>query len=266
MPTAIQNNGSFTKKYPYNRTIMKIISTAALRIYQIFFMLPVMLVITAVTATIVAVGSICFGGRFWGYYPAMIWSRLMAWLALVRVTVRGRENVKHGQSYVFVANHQGAFDIFSIYGWLGHNFKWMMKQSLRNIPMVGYACEKAGHIYVDKSSPSAIKRTIETAEKQLSGGMSVVVFPEGTRTANGHLGKFRRGAFMLATEFNLPVVPITIDGSYRVMPINARLPRPGRIILTIHKPLMLGNDGKHSESLIDDARTAIASSLPAINR
>lgn len=236
------------------------------RIYQIFIMIPLMIVATIITSTVVVIGSLCFGGRFWGYYPAMIWARIMTWLTLVRVTVTGHENVQKGTSYIFVANHQGAYDIFAIYGWLGHNFKWMMKKSLQKIPFVGYACLRAGHIYVDKSSASAIKHTMEMAEKQLAKGMSVVVFPEGTRTKSGKMGTFKRGAYMLATEFGLPVVPVTIDGSYDVMPITAKLPRPGHIRLTIHKPIEAENGQHEITQLITSSRQAIASSLPESKR
>lgn len=245
---------------------MKALGMFLYRIYQICIMLPIMLVITVLTALTVTIGSLLFGGRFWGYYPPMIWSRLMAWITLVRVTVRGHENVQKGTSYVFVANHQGAYDIFAIYGWLGHNFKWMMKKSLEKIPLVGLACLRAGHIFVDKSSATAIRHTMETAEKRLAGGMSVVVFPEGTRSKTGRMGAFKRGAFMLATEFNLPVVPITIDGSYSVMPIGAILPRPGHITLTIHKPIEPGVDGHDQTTLISESREAIATDLPANQR
>lgn len=245
---------------------MKTLLMILYRIYQIFIMIPLVVIITAITATFVGVGSMLFGGRFWGYWPAVIWGRLMAWIAFVRVTVHGKENIKKGQSYIFVANHQGAYDIFAIYGWLGHNFKWMMKASLHRIPMVGFACARAGHIFVDKSSPAAVRRTITNAEKQLAGGMSVVAFPEGTRTMTGRLGTFKRGAYMLATEFQLPVVPITIDGAYSVMPITARLPRPGHIVLTIHKPVHPGPEGHDLPSLMADTREAIASALPANQR
>ncbi len=85
----------------------------------------------------------------------------------------------------------------------------MMKASLRKIPFVGLACECARQIYVDKSSPSALRRTMERAENQLRGGMSLVVFPEGARTPDGRMHRFRRGAFLLADEFKLPVVPTT---------------------------------------------------------
>lgn len=226
------------------------------RIYQLLIMMPLMLVATAVTAFFTAVGSMVFGGRWWGYYPPIIWSRIMCRLTLVTVEIHGREHISKGTSYVFVANHQGAYDIFSIYGYLGHNFRWMMKKSLENIPMVGWACKRAGQIFVDNSSPAAIRRTMRSAEKQLSTGMSLVVFPEGARTFTGEVGRFKRGAYTLAQEFGLPVVPVTIDGAFKVMPRTATIPRYGHIKLTIHPQL-----DPSDPDLIEKSRQSILSSL-----
>ena len=232
------------------------------RIYQILFMLPVLLTATIITALITTIGSILFGGRWWGYWPAHCWAKLFCILSFVRVTVKGRENISKGTSYVFVANHQGAYDIFAIYGYLGHNFKWMMKKALERIPLVGYSCRRAGHIYVDNRTPAAIRQTMADADRQLAGGMSVVVLPEGSRTLDGKVHAFRRGAYTLAVEFGLPVVPLTIDGAYKVMPRTALLPRPGHITLTIHRPIEAPSDGHEMKSLIETSRQAILSALP----
>lgn len=225
-------------------------------------MLPILLTATIIAAILTAIGSILFGGKWWGYWPAHIWAKLFCIMSFVKVTVTGRENISKGTSYVFVANHQGAYDIFSIYGYLNHNFKWMMKKSLERIPLVGYSCRKAGHIYVDNHSPAAIRQTMQDAEKQLAGGMSVVVFPEGSRTFDGKVHAFRRGAYTLAVEFGLPVVPVTIDGAFDVMPRTSWLPRPGHIKLTIHRPIEAPADGHDIKNLIDQSRKTIISALP----
>lgn len=232
------------------------------RIYQIFIMLPLLLVATILAATATVAGCALGGGKWWGFYPASLWGRLWCILAGVKVDVRGRSNIDAPTSYVFVANHQGAYDIFSIYGYLHHDFRWMMKQSLRRIPLVGFSCAVSGQIFVDNSTPSAIRRTMQTAERQLSEGRSVVVFPEGSRTPDGKLHAFKRGAYTLAVEFGLPVVPVTIDGAYRVMPRTAWLPRPGHITLTIHRPIEAGETGHDLQPLIAKSREAIASALP----
>lgn len=207
------------------------------KIYIVLVMLPIIAVATILTAVTTAVTSALGAGRWGGYYPEVLWARIFCWMAFVRVTVRGRENITKGTSYVFVANHEGAYDIFSIFGYLGHNFRWMMRASLGKIPFVGWGCRAAKQIFVDNSSPSATRRTMQAAEKELRDGMSLVVFPEGTRCYDGKMQPFRRGAFKLALEFGLPVVPLTVNGSFEVMPRTAHFPRPGHITIIIHKPI-----------------------------
>ena len=184
------------------------------RLYQILIALPIIILTTALTAIVTIIGCTLGKARTWGYYPAMVWSRLMCRVMLLPVKVEGRELLDKRQSYVFVANHQGPYDIFLVYGFLGRSFRWMMKKSLQNIPLIGKACESAGHIMVDKSGPKAIHKTYEQARNVLQNGVSLAVFPEGARSFTGHMGKFRRGAFQLADELRLPVVPVTIDGSF----------------------------------------------------
>ena len=236
-----------------------------LTLYYIYLFLiaaPLLLAITITAALLTILGSSLECGRWFGYWPGSIWGRLFCLLTLVRVHVTGHDNISKGRSYVFVANHQGAYDIFSIYGYLGHNFRWMMKKSLERIPLVGYSCKVSGHIFVDNSSPSAVRATMQAAEKRLAGGMSVVVFPEGSRTLDGKMHAFRRGAFTLAVEFGLPVVPITIDGAYHILRRGSWLPRPGLIKLTIHQPIEAPEGGRHElAELIDQSYTAIASAL-----
>lgn len=232
------------------------------RIYQFLIMLPLLLVATVIAATVTIIGSALGMGRTFGYWPGHIWARVFCILSLVRVRVVGADRVEKNKSYVFVANHQGAYDIFAIYGYLGHQFRWMMKKGLEKIPLVGYSCRVSGHIYVDNSSPAAVRATMAEAEKRLSGGMSVVVFPEGSRTPDGKMHAFRRGAFALAMEFGLPVVPVTIDGAYSVMPRQAMLPRYGTITLTIHRPIYPDGEGRHDlAQLMERSRAAIASAL-----
>lgn len=209
------------------------------KLYQLCIALPLGLIATLLTALFTIVGCFVGNAHFWGYYPGKLWSRFICHILLLPVHVEGHENIDKHQSYVFVANHQGPFDIFLIYGFLGRNFKWMMKKALRRIFLVGYACEKARHIFVDKSGPKKIQHTIDEARKTLQGGTSLVVFPEGSRSFTGHMGVFRKGAFQLADELQLPVVPVTIDGSFEVLPRTAgfNFVHHHRLRLIIHKPI-----------------------------
>lgn len=240
---------------------MKVLLKIPLAIYEIFIMAPLLLLITILTTSIVIVGGFLGDASFWGYYPPKIWSKLFCIISLVKVEVKGRENIKDDESYIFVANHQGAFDIFLIYGYLNHNFKWVLKHTLRKVPMVGKACEAAKHIFVDRTNPKGIKRTIEEAKKTLQGGMSVVVFPEGTRSDNGKMKKFKKGAFQLAVDLNMPVVPMTINGSYDILPKSSFFINPGKLTLTIHKPIMPPTEGYDMDALVEESYQKVASGL-----
>lgn len=233
-------------------------------LYQLFIAGPILLVATILCAVIV----ILFGPIWpaWiGYYPPMIWSRLMCWVFLLPVKVEGREHLSRHQSYIFVSNHQGAFDIYLVYGFLGRNFRWMMKKSLRKIPLIGKACERAGHVMVDKSGPKAINSTCEQGRKVLCGGISLMVFPEGARTFTGHMGKFRRGAFQMAHQLQLPVVPITIDGSFDVLPRQKGFYfvtwHPLRLV--IHEPILPNpQDVEEIKDVMQQSYQTIMSALP----
>ena len=235
------------------------------RIYQWCIATPVMLVASIITALVTMVGS-QFNNDYWGYFPAKWWGRLWCWMHGVRITVHGREHVDHETSYVFVANHQGAYDIFSLYGYLGHNFKWMMRKGITNIPLIGTACRAAGHILVDTHSAEGLRRTMADAKKKLHGGRSIVVFPEGRRSNNGKMCPFKNGAFKLSLEFGLPLVPITIDGSYRVMPRSTFNVTPGRITITLHEPMAPGHEGHDIHIVSDNCRRTIQSALPPDQR
>ena len=235
-------------------------------LYQFCIAAPLLIIATIITALVTVIGTAIGNASFWGYYPGRIWSKFFCWILLLPVKVVGEENVDKNTSYVFVANHQGAFDIFLIYGYLGRNFKWMMKKSLRNIPLVGKACESAHHIFVDNSSPRKVAETISQARETLKDGISLTVFPEGRRTETGKMGTFKKGAYLLADELQLPIVPMTIDGSWEVLPRTKgfNFVTWHRLVLTIHKPILPTGEGQEDvKYAMEQSRIAINSALPA---
>ncbi|MDR3339460.1 MAG: 1-acyl-sn-glycerol-3-phosphate acyltransferase [Candidatus Symbiothrix sp.] len=215
----------------------------SLLIYQIFIWAPLFLITTFLTASIVIIGCFLGGERFFSYYPGMCWSKCTCMLTLCPVKVTGREKLDKKQSYIFISNHQGAYDIFLIYGYIGQSIKWVMKKSLRKIPFVGKACELAGFIFVDNSSPKAATQTIRDAEEKLKNGASIAIFPEGSRTRTGKTGKFKKGAYQMAIDLKLPIVPITINGSYEVLPIGSYFINPHKMELIIHDPIPIEQFG-----------------------
>lgn len=206
-------------------------------IYQWLIAMPLAAVATVLTAISTVILSPLFPNSKFAYLPARMWGRFCCYIAFVNVKHSGFEHLNPKQSYIFVANHQSVFDILAVYGWIPFIFKWVMKMELRRIPFIGVACAAAGHIFIDRSNPIAAKHSLEKAAKQLIDGNSVVIFPEGTRTRTGKLGKFKRGAFLLAMELKLPIVPITLSGSFERLPIHTVLIKPGTINITVHPPI-----------------------------
>ena len=127
--------------------------------------MPILAVATLLTALLTIIACALGLSKSLGYYIPHLWAKLWCILMFVKIEVTGRENIDKRTSYVFIANHQGAYDIFLIFGYLNHNFKWMMKKSLEKIPFVGYACKVSKHIMVDRSSATAIQQTMQNAMK-----------------------------------------------------------------------------------------------------
>ncbi len=206
-------------------------------IYQWLIALPVLLIITPLVAIATMILSPILPNSSVSYFPACWWGRIICHLLFIKVKLINVDKLDTRQSSIIIANHQSAFDVFAIYGWYPGVFKWIMKAELRRIPLVGKACEAAGHVFIDRSNPIAAIKSLKRAEQQLMDGVSVVIFPEGTRTRDGKMGMFKRGAFRLAADLSLPVVPVTIRGSFERMPRKALYVKPGTIEMIFHNPI-----------------------------
>ena len=232
--------------------------------YTWLVFVPIFLVLTLLTALTTIIGCLLGGERVFSYYPGMIWSRLTCYLALCPVHVGGREHIERGKSYVFVANHQGAFDIFMIYGFLGVPIKWVMKAGLEKIPFVGAACRAAGFIFVDNSSSKAAARSVREAERALKSGASIAIFPEGSRTKTGRLGRFKKGAYQMAADQHLPIIPITLNGPFDVLPIGSLNLHRRPMEMVIHEAIPAESmDPSHEglQQMANRTREIIESSL-----
>jgi 1-acyl-sn-glycerol-3-phosphate acyltransferase len=215
-------------------------------VYAWLVFVPVFVAVTILAAVVTFAGCLLGGEKVFAYYPGMIWSRLTCCLALCPVKVRGREYINRKQSYVFAANHQGAFDIFLIYGFLGVPVKWVMKAGLGKIPFVGAACRAAGFIFVDNSTRKAAAGSIIEAGKALRNGASIAIFPEGSRTCDGKTAKFKKGAFQMAFDQRLPIIPVTLNGPFHILPIHSLNLKCHKMEMIIHPPVL--TDGIESSN------------------
>ena len=176
-------------------------------IWLVFYPVGVLLTLTAGWLTVLV--SMVWSPRAASRYIASTWGRIMCYLTPVWVTVEGAENAEPGKTYVVVINHQSQYDIFVVYGWLRLDLKWVLKAELRKLPGVGIGCEKAGHIYVDRGNPEQARKAVKEALDRVGDGVGVLFFAEGTRSRDGRLLPFKKGAFRVATSQNLPVLPVT---------------------------------------------------------
>ncbi len=191
------------------------------------------------------------------------WGKLNCLAALVFVRVKNRKHIIPGQSYVVVSNHQSMFDIMVLVGWLGIDLRWVAKASLKKVPMFGIASVKMDHIFIDRSNTKAALETINNAKKNIVNGTSVMFFPEGTRSEDGNLQEFKNGAFKMALDLGIPILPVTVRGTRQILPPGTLDIFPGKAEIVIHPQIEIGNYSHDTlEGLIQEARTVIKSALP----
>ena len=224
---------------------------------------PVLVVATAIGATVILVLIPFVKAGTLSQLVAVGWARLIGWITPMRVRVEGREHADPEQSYVVVSNHQSQYDILVLYGWLNIDVRWVMKQELRSVPGLGVACERLGHIYIDRSDHQAAVASISAARERITDGTSVLFFPEGTRSDDGRLRRFKKGAFRFAIDTGLPILPVTVVGTNEVLPARRYDLRPGRATLVIHRPVEVrGMTIADLPKLSDRVRKIIGSALP----
>ena len=224
-------------------------------LWQYLVAWPLLLVLTVFTA-VFTVCTVFWRNAEFVHKVQQFWSRSFFWLMFLPVSVDGTEHIQPGQSYVFVSNHQSMFDVWLIYGWLPVIFKWLMKAELRKVPFVGTGCKAAGHIFVDRRNAKAAMESLREVEKQLVNGVCTVIFPEGTRSLNGEVGRFKRGAFQIALELGLPVIPLSLTGCYEVLPKGKPFVHRHAVHMHIGEPIDLKQFNDPNEA-IEAVRNAV---------
>lgn len=192
-----------------------------------------------------------------------IWAKtILIVCPLMRVHFEGTHHLRQGATYVLVANHQSIADILAVLH-LHHPFKFIAKRELFWIPFLGWALSVAGYIPLIRGDHKSGKEAIQKASGYLERGVSVLLFPEGTRSRDGEIHDFKAGAFKLATELNIPVVPIVIHGTRDLIPRGTRLlGRRVEVVVKIGTPrLPIGKDASSIEAFSENVRSEMITSL-----
>jgi 1-acyl-sn-glycerol-3-phosphate acyltransferase len=197
---------------------------------------------TAFWATVSILGSLASGSGRLQHYCMRRWSKDNLWLSRARVEIEGLENIDINHPQIFVANHSGLHDILSLSAHLPIQFRWIAKKSLFSVPFMGWHMRRSGYIAIDRENPRNAAKSIMEAAAEIAGGVNAIAFPEGTRSRTGELGSFHSGAFSLALRTGVPLVPITLDGSYRVIVPKTLRVNPGTVIrIKIDRPIDLSS-------------------------
>jgi 1-acyl-sn-glycerol-3-phosphate acyltransferase len=201
----------------------------------VFYLIPAVTVYTIVLGTASVLSSLVDPSGGLGHRCAQAWSWLILKTTGVRVAVTGLDKLDPGRSYVFAANHQSIYDIPIVFASLPYQLRIVAKDSLGRIPFLGWHLRRTGHLLVDRSKPGAA--VVKKMARLVGEQRSLIVFPEGTRSVDGTVARFKGGSFMLALEAGVPIVPISIGGSRHVMRKGRLMVCPGEVTVTVHSPI-----------------------------
>lgn len=230
--------------------------------YRWLVVAPFLGLSTLVLAPVAVLLSAVVSQRFASKTIATFWARANSFVTPMWVAVRGREKLGTKTSYVVVANHLSHYDIYVLYGWLGLDIKWVMKKELERVPLIGWSCKRLGHIFIDRGDSAEAVATLNHARKKIRGGTSVIFFPEGTRSDDGSLKPFKKGAFRFAHDLGLPILPVTIKGTREILPKGSTELMPGGVSLVIHDPVDVSAYGKGElGAIVNRVRNTIRSEL-----
>ncbi|OGC21923.1 hypothetical protein A2291_05825 [candidate division WOR-1 bacterium RIFOXYB2_FULL_42_35] len=188
------------------------------------------------------------------------WARFLAFFSGIKVTVSGLENIPKDKALIIVSNHQGAADILLLLACLPVLFKFAIKKELFGLPAFGWYLKRAGYFSVDRKVVLSAYRTVEQITEILKEGGNVLIFPEGTRSKTGELGRFKRGSLLAALKSGAPIVPIAISGSFNIMPRGTFLIHPHPVKLTVGKPIYIASEEDY-DNKVGEVRDSIARML-----
>ena len=199
--------------------------------------IPLIYLYTIVLASIsLTISFFDTGGRK-QHWCAQTWCKLIAVTAGAKVRVHGAEHIKPDVSYVFLSSHQSYMDITAMLGYLPAQLRIAAKKSLFKIPFMGWHLSRAGHIPIDRKSSENAIAAMQKAADFLRDGVCVFLYPEGTRSRDGHLQPFKKGGFKLALQAGAPIIPVTIIGSREVLPVDSIIFRPGPVEMHVDAPI-----------------------------
>lgn len=225
----------------------------------VFFLIPTITVYTIVLGTISLLSGLADSRGVVPHRCAQWWSRLILWTTGVRVALRGTPPAER-ESCIIVANHSSIYDIPILFTAIPRQLRIIAKVGLGRVPFIGWHLRRAGHLLIDRRNPGA--GVLKKMHRMVQQGASLIVFPEGGRTLDGRVMKFKGGVFLLAIETGLPIVPVSVAGARAVMPRDRLMVCPATVTVTVHDPVTTsGLSRDDARDLADRVRAIIASAV-----
>ena len=198
---------------------------------------------------------------------ARIWAKGILLAAGIKVKVNYHAEFDPAKNYLYMSNHMSNFDIPVLLAHLPNHLRWLAKAELFKMPIFGPAMKTAGYISIDRSNRRSAVRSLNQAAKNIKEGLSVLIFPEGTRSRENAIQPFKKGGFVLAVDAGVPVVPVTIQGTWTIMPKKRFLVKPGKVILEVAEPIETsGYNRKTKSDLMEKVRSVIIQSFERANK
>ena len=192
------------------------------------------------------------------FVPGKMWAPVILWLLGVKVKVRGLENINRDTPSIFVANHSSLLDIPSCVMSIPVNLNFIAKKELKNTPVVGWYISATRQIFIDRKDKTKAMASMAEAARRIREGKNVLSYAEGTRSKDGEVKLFKRGAFIIAAEGNIPIVPVAVSGAHECLPSGSFKVRRGTITVAIGKPILPSDYPNHKvEELAEEARKAV---------
>jgi len=241
------------------------------KLRTLWVFIPLVTLYTVVCGSLSFLLALIFRSGEPSHQVARLWSWLILKTCGIQVSIDGLEHLDRDQNYVLASNHQSLFDIPILFAYLPISFRILFKRSLLQIPFLGWHLWVSGHIPVDRGNPSKARESLNRAAEHLRYKGSIVIFPEGTRSHDGSIGRFKHGSFVLAIRAGVPVVPVTISESWRVMERGKVTVHPGRVTVHVDRPLSVEDyDERSAIDLSRAVRNVVEShyepSIPAADK
>jgi 1-acyl-sn-glycerol-3-phosphate acyltransferase len=232
--------------------------------FRTLFAWVICLVSTVILGTVAILLSLFDPSGNIPHLVARLWGRIQLGATGTKVTIQGLENIDRQRTYIVVSNHQSTFDIFALLGYLPIQFRWTAKAELFRLPFLGWAMSRIGYIPIERDSPKKAYRSMLQAAEKVRKSVSVMIFPEGTRSPDGNLQPFKKGLFLVALKSQAPILPIAIRGTGQIMQKGDWRTHPGKVHIIIAPPIeTAGMPPEKEGELSDRVRSTLIKYLTA---